>query len=142
MIRSLRKKHHHVWMLLIFLLPVAIVIAVASRRTLPSENALAENHVLLPLLLNEAKWRGNTIQLRRGDNELERQIAWLNKEPLTFPIVAVYMAWWEGASPESAEFLGRVETRGLYTFPVATRDQYHLIVYDPVRQRILHRIIL
>jgi hypothetical protein len=139
-IRPLRKRHLQIWMLWALLLPLGIVSAVMARRSIPSSAIEIQNGFLLPVVIKEKIWNGNTLQLRGSTQSKVQQLVWMNKQMLSIASAALYLEESDINSVSSPKYIGRIESRGNYVFELPVKSKYHFIVYDFIHQQIVDRI--
>lgn len=140
MIKPLRKRHLQIWLLWALLLSLGIVSAVMARRSIPKSPVEIQNGSLLPVVIKEKIWNGNTIQLRGNDQSVVQQLAWMNKQMLSIASATIYLADADTNSVSSSKYIGRIESRGNYVFDLPAKNQYHFIIYDFIHQQIIDRI--
>ena len=140
MIRSLRKRHLQIWILWALLLPLGIVSAIMARRTIPTSAVEIQNVFLLPVVIQEKTWQGNTVQLRGSNRSSIHQLVWMNKEMLSIASATIYLANNDSNSILSSKYIGRIESRGNYVFDLPAENQYRFIVYDFIHQQIIDHI--
>jgi hypothetical protein len=127
-------------MLWALLLPLGIVSAVMARRSIPSSAIEIQNGFLLPVVIKEKIWNGNTLQLRGSTQSKVQQLVWMNKQMLSIASAALYLEESDINSVSSPKYIGRIESRGNYVFELPVKSQYHFIVYDFIHQQIVDRI--
>jgi hypothetical protein len=144
MIKPLRKRHLQIWILLAILLPIGILSATIARRHVPPTNLIQpQSGTVLPVIITQKETPQFSIQLR-GNNAFEaRQLLWINKQPLTVPTAAIYLASSDKASLSGAQYIGRIEARGTYVFIWPQHKQMkpmHFIVYDFLHKQIIYTL--
>lgn len=140
MIKPLRKRHLQIWVLWALLLPLGIVSAVMTERSIPTSVVERQNGSLLPVVIKEKIWKGNTIQLRGNDQSAIQQLVWMNKQMLSIASATIYLAGADINSISPSKYIGRIESRGNYVFGLPPKNQYHFIIYDFIHQQIIDRI--
>lgn len=140
MIKPLRKRHLQIWMLWLLLLPLGIVSAVMTRRIVPASAIEMQNGSLLPVVIQERTWNGNTIQLRGKEPGSVQQLVWMNKQMLSIASATIYLADADTNSISTSQYIGRIESRTNYVFDLPAESQYHFVIYDFIHQQIVDRI--
>ena len=139
MIKRLRKRHLQIWRLWALLLPLGILSAVVAKRTIPASMPQIQDRSLLPFVIKEKAWTGSTIQLRGRDQSVQ-QLVWINKQMLAIPSATIYLCGADTISVSSSKYIGRIESRGIYVFPLPGQTQYHFLIYDFIHRQIIDRI--
>jgi hypothetical protein len=140
MIRPLRKRHLQIWIVWALLLPLGIVSAVMARRYIPVNAIETQNGSLLPVVIKENTWKGNTVQLRSNSLGSIQQLVWMNRQMLSIASATIYLADIDTGSIASSKYIGRIESRGNYVFDLPLKKAYHFIIYDFIHQQIVGRI--
>ncbi len=141
MIHSLRNRHFYTWILLAFVLPIGLFMALKAlpetyfgdtiSHERPSElslTELSEDDFVKVSGLEDPQNSGLEITLNRA---------------LTVPAALVYLAS-AADTIDSEEILGKLDSQNTYYFRVGTgniRGKY-LLFYDPVNKVIFHKVAL
>jgi hypothetical protein len=146
MIKPLRKRHLQIWVLLAILLPLGIISATVARRYFPPTNLIQpQSETVLPVIIMQKETPQFAIQLRGLNSSEVKQLLWINKQPLTIPTAAIYKVSSDRASISGANYIGRIESLGSYTFnipPHRPQAPLHFIVYDFIHKKIVERVNL
>ncbi|MBN8676089.1 MAG: hypothetical protein J0L56_18300 [Chitinophagales bacterium] len=144
MIKTLRKRHLRVWIVLAIVLPIGILL---SWLVIPNQAAvkLLQSHEqpLLPVIWKSKDLINYQVTIRTNQQHKQWQLEWVNKKILEVPSTVIYRV--NGAADIAKnELIGRIETRGSYTFPlqwIAGKEQsFQFILYDFIHQQIIDSI--
>lgn len=144
MIKPLRKRHLQVWIVLAIVLPIGILL---SWLVIPNQAAvkLLQSHEqpLLPVIWKTKDRINYQVTIRTNQQNEQWQLEWVNKKILEVPSAVIYRA--NGAVDITKnELIGRIETRGRYTFPlrrIAGKEQtIEFILYDFIHQQLIDSI--
>ena len=142
MIKQLRKRHFQIWLVLLILIPAGIIsgtIVIPKRVT----NTLLQPPASesLPSVIKIINKDNYTVSLR-GNSQIPSQLEWINKAALTVPTSVIYKTVPGKKGIESADLIGRIESKGTYHFYLreASSRYYHFILYDFIHQQIIDSI--
>jgi hypothetical protein len=136
MIKTLRKRHLQVWVVLAAAIPAGIISAVLAVPKQQWDKLLQPaGQNALPIVVKTINTQSYTAYLRCSTDSALWQLQWVNKDVLTFPTALLYKL----PSPQTdidnpagnAVLVGRIESQGAYYFPLQkdTARQYFLL-YD------------
>lgn len=134
-----------IWSTLSALIPIGIVTGwLAVKRTVYSDTLQpAAQHPFSQVILSAEK-SNFTARVRTNDSGAW-QLEWINKAIVTVPSAVIYRAGHGLNAIESAELVGRIETKGTYYFPLKkdSTDAHPLfILYDFIHQKIIDSVKL
>jgi hypothetical protein len=144
MIKPLRKRHLQVWIVLAVVLPIGVLV---SWLVIPNQKAVKllqpSEHSLLPVIWKSKDLLKYQVTIRTDSKNEQWQLEWINKMVLQVPSAVIYRA--NGAVDITKnELIGRIETRGRYTFPlrrIAGKEQpIEFILYDFIHQQLIDSI--
>lgn len=144
MIKPLRKRHLQIWVVLATVLPIGILL---SWLVIPNQSAVKLLHsyelTLLPVVRQSKNLVNYQVTIRTDKRNEQWQLEWINKKVLMVPSAVIYMV--NGASDITKnELIGRIETRGSYTFPLrritGKEQSFQFILYDFIHQQIIDSI--
>ncbi len=144
MIKQLRRRHFQLWALLLIALPAGIVSARLAIPRQPTNSLLQPgNTVALPEIVKAIEKENYTIRLRR--DAVAWQLEWVNKNVLTVPTALLYKTATGNRNISRAEFIGRIEARGIYHFSLApgsfaVAGASQLLLYDFIHQQVIDTI--
>ena len=146
MMKSLRKRHLQIWVLLAVLLPVGIFVAWISIPEQAKDKLLQPAPVKdLPVTLKTFYSRGPyEVILQTNNDTTEFQLAWYNKQSLTYPTATIYKMPLYDTDIIHGKLIGRIEARGNYYFKVDSTfnddSTYQLIIFDFIHKQIIDTI--
>jgi hypothetical protein len=141
MIKSLRKQHLRIWVLLAALLPVGIICALMNVPKQPHQKVLQPGtSKVLPVVLKSVDQKNYRVSIRVNLDTTEAQLEWINKKISTLPSSLIY-----NISGKANELIGRVEGTGSYYFPLSTDSVQvagygKFILYDIIHQQAIDSI--
>lgn len=145
MIRHLRSGHFQIWILLAFLLPLALILAVTGIPGQVYDNLIQPGNVTpLPNIIGTIDKPGYIVHLRTSDKHELLQLEWISKEPITLPSALIY----QGEDIDSmgisgqSNLVGRIDARGNYHFalsPGKVTEHLHFLIYDIIHHRVVDR---
>ena len=140
MIRPLRKRHQMIWLTWAVLLPAGFVAAILVKPTFPVQ-MLQTTQVELPegKVVKNAKTdhvSASLYQLIDGSY----QIVLMLEEPLKSPVTTLYATAHAPDTLEGSQFVGKIDGKGMYLFPVSSDNCTGLILYDAVHQNIVQTL--
>ncbi len=136
MIYRLRKRHFINWVVLAVTLPILFAMALMA---IPKQEFGTTIHSQNPDFKEVASDQVLTIRTPSGNDGFELTL----NEALKAPAVLVYLS--SNHSPESidgANLLGQIDSRGVYFFPYTVQTGQVVILYDPIKQQIIHKLSL
>lgn len=144
MIKNLRKRHLQIWLLWAIIFPIAIFFAWKSIPQFPTQ-ILIQNTSSRPLPLVIQEWDRKNYQVQLQTDQLKTiyQLEWRNKTVLLHPTATVYFTRQNPFLADQSMYIGRIEARGLYHFPVnSTYKQWigatgKIVLYDFIHQQII-----
>lgn len=148
MIKSLRKRHLQIWIILAIILPVGIIVAWISVPE-PAKDKLLQplSAEDLPVTLKTFYSRGPyEVVLQTNADTSEFQLKWMNKQTLTYPTATIYKMPLRDTEITNGKLVGRVEARGNYyfkvdsTFNTSKDSAYQLLLYDFIHKQIIDSI--
>jgi hypothetical protein len=144
MIKTLRKRHLQIWLVLSFLLPFGII---SAWLVVPKPQA---DHLLqpslsasLPVVLKTIERNNYKASLRCSADTSDLQLEWINKSALTTPSAIIYKTESKETKPEDADIIGRINERGTYHFALKKNKaafEFHFVLYDIIHHQIIDRI--
>jgi hypothetical protein len=144
MIKTLRKRHLQVWVLLMVLLPAGIIFSwLAIPNQAPVKLLQSSSQTPLPAIVKTAELPAYTINIRTNDKHSTWQLEWINKLVLRVPTSVIYQVSDTSNAIAKAKLIGRIETSGTYFFPLENVDEQnppHFILYDFIHQEIIDHI--
>lgn len=146
MIKNLRKRHLQVWLVWACLLPAGILFAWFSVPEQPVQ-ALLQSDVIkpLPFEIQRQDKKNYTVIVLANKEHSRYQLQWINKNILEQPTATIYLSGTHASNINDAKLVGRIEARGIYTFPLdsAITDPNSIrqfIVYDFIHQQIIDTV--
>lgn len=142
MIKQLRKRHFQIWAAMLIFIPSGIISAtlVIPKQT---RNAVLQPPATeaLPVVIKTIEKPDYTIRLR-GKSQIPKQLEWINNTPLTSPTAVIYKTVYGKKNIESADLIGRIESKGTYHFYLRddSTNYYHFILYDFIHKHIIDSI--
>jgi hypothetical protein len=136
MIYRLRKRHFINWVLLAVTLPILFAVALMA---IPKEEFGTTIQSQNPDLTEVASDHILTIRTPSNNNGFELTL----KEALKAPAVLVYLS--SNNSPESIEeaiLLGQIDSRGVYYYSYKLESGQSVLLYDPIKQQVIHKLSL
>lgn len=132
MIRSLRKTHLTIWIMLAFLLPIGFV---GAYMVIPQATPFVDHSNLVS---GEAQFTLKRIDRANGDAQLEITII----RPLTTPSTLVYLASQSSTDIKTATLIGSLGPRGKYklNLPSPLPVEPVVLFYDAINKNIYHQI--
>lgn len=144
MIKSLRKRHLEIWLVLGFLLQFGIISAWLVVPKPPTDHLLQPPlSAPLPVILKTIETNNYKASLRCNTDTSDLQLEWTNKSALTTPSAIIYKIESKESKPEYSDIIGRIGERGLYHFPLKkdNADQgFHFVLYDIIHHQVIDRI--
>ncbi len=145
MIKSLRKRHFQVWLVMMIWLPAGIVFAWLAVPNREPVRWLPEGReAVLPVVRNIYDMPSFSASVLTNDQQTSWQLEWNNKKTLMVPSAVIYRMNAHDSSLAKAQLIGRIEARGRYWFPLDSVDpakgNLHLVLYDFIHQQILEHI--
>lgn len=144
MIKQLRRRHFQAWCVLAVLIPAGIISATAVIPRQAKNNLIQPaTTVALPNIVKSVDNDSYTINLR-SNSKIPQQLEWINKIALTTPTTVIYKVIPGKTGIESADLIGRIESKGIYHFelrPDSTSD-YNFVLYDFIHHRIIDSVNL
>jgi hypothetical protein len=142
MIKVLRRRHVQTWTLLAILLPAGMLSALVARKQFPTADTIRASSVAVhPFLIRSVKLMGNPVQIRGNNASVADQLVWKNTVPLSVPSATLYLKTGRQFDVRADEYIGRIEMRGDYIFPLpANRGTYQLVVYDFIHKKVIREI--
>ena len=143
MIKRLRKRHLQIWSALLMLIPTGIATAWLSvKRPVYNDVLQPASQQALPNILQSVEEENYTVRLR-SNATLAEQLEWVNRNVLTLPSAVIYKTVPGHKGIESADLIGRIESRGSYYFPLKpdsgnVRPQF--IVYDFIHEEVIDSV--
>lgn len=137
MIRSLRKRHLNMWLIIAVLLPLGFIAAVFA-----TPQSLAKGALDVPekgKLLKQMTMDWGPVELR-GLPDSSQMIQFKVTTAIKTAAVAVYLGKKPIDHPTNGQFLKKLDSRGLYE---AKLDKAwfgmtpHLLFYDPIKQEVV-----
>lgn len=137
--RQLRKRHRVIWFFLAPIIPFLLLISWLLIPQLEPVKAITSTQPdPLPVVLQSRQYPHYEVELRtnnRGDLQLE----WWSRVALRIPSAVIYQVSANG----QRLFVGRIETRGHYRFPLqtdSTSKELNLQLYDFIHEHIIDTI--
>jgi len=143
MIKSLRKRHLQIWLVLAILIPAGIVCGwhVVPH---PAPDGLLQPFTpeSLPLIVASTKKSNYIVNIRTNKTKTIFQLEWMNKSALVSPSAIIYMTADSSGNLEGADIVGRIAERGLYHFPLNhdSLHKFHFVLYDIIHHRVIDRL--
>jgi hypothetical protein len=144
MIKSLRKRHLQIWLVLAVLLPAGIISGwiiipepVKDRLLQPAASRA------LPVLLKTSDKINYTANLKSNSDTSVLQLELITKNQLTFPSALIYEISNEQKNIENGNIIGRIDAQGVYRFPLKKEGagkNMHFVLYDIIHHQIIDRI--
>ena len=116
---------------------------IARRHVAPVTLIQPQSGAVLPVIIMQQETPQFNIQLRGNNSSEAMQLLWINKQPLTVPSAAIYMASSDKISLSGAHYLGKIESRGTYVFNLPQqkqKEQINFIVYDFIHRQIIKKV--
>lgn len=142
MIKSLRKRHRQVWILLAVLLPVGILFSwLVIPNPVPVKILKPVSMELLPVIKYTTEKREYKINIRTNNENTAWQLEWKNKLALRVPSAVIYRVKDSNSDITKAQLIGRIEAKGDYLFqlkPDSLRQQdFGFLLYDFIHEKII-----
>jgi len=144
MIKQLRKRHFQLWAVLLIALPAGIISAMQVIPRWPVNSLLQPaKDPALPEIVKTIERENYTIRIRKGSDAW--QLEWVNKNVLAVPTALIYKTTADNRDINKAEFIGRIEARGIYHFGLApgsftVSGNSRLLLYDFIHHQIIDTI--
>jgi hypothetical protein len=142
MIKTLRKRHLQVWIIMAVLMPLgiigAIIVIPGAARDKLFQPAIS---TALPLVLKTINRQDYTVNLRGNADSSALQLEWINKRILTYPSALIYQVSSSETDIEkdadNALVIGRIESKGTYHFLLKkdTLRAQHFVLYDIIHHQ-------
>lgn len=134
MIRSLRKRHLNLWVLISVLLAIGIFASVWVIPQMPFEDAisapLAPAFPEILATIDKEELKANLRQNKGGELQIELFI----KKPMTIPAPALYTG--KASSVESLSFVANLQESGLYRINIADTEQRQFVIYSRLKNKV------
>ena len=146
MIKPLRKRHLQIWAGISVLLPIGMICAWLVVPKPVRDHLLQPAPTLqLPVILKSVTRDNYNVSLRASRDSSVLQLEWINKEALTSPSAIIYeLAPSDTVQHiETAELVGRVDSRGTYRFALkkdSLNSLAHFVLYDIIHHQVIDRI--
>ncbi len=144
--KTLRKKHLHIWILLAVLIPAGIISGYMAVPKQVFNNLLQQYKAeALPVIVNKLQLENYSVYLRSSVDKKNYQLQWNNLKASTHPSSLIYKAYPnpnKGGALEPADLIGRIETAGSYFFSLKEDStySYNFILYDIIHQQTIDTI--
>lgn len=135
MIYQLRKRHFINWVVLAVVMPILFIGALLA---IPKEEFGSTIHFQNPDFEELASDEFLTIRTPSVNNGFELTL----KKALKAPAVLVYLNNSNTDSIEEASLLGQIDSRGVYFYYTTLSAGQTLVLYDPIKTTILHKLTL
>ncbi len=147
MIKSLRKRHRQVWLVLGVLLPAGIILSwLVIPNQAPVKLLTAHEEELLPVIKGSKDMNDYQVTVRSNTENTRWQLEWINKKILAVPSAVIYKVNDTTDDITKNELIGRIEARGSYIFPLnkgnEERRPLKFVLYDFIHQQIIDSINL
>lgn len=144
MIKSLRKRHLQIWLVLAWLLPFGIISAWLVVPKPPTDHLLQPPlSAPLPVVLKTIETNNYKASLRCNNDTSDLQLEWTNKSALTTPSAIIYKIETKESKPVDSAIIDRIGERGIYHFALK-RDlanyDFHFVLYDIIHHQVIDRI--
>jgi hypothetical protein len=144
MIKSLRKRHLQIWLMLTFLLPFGIISAWLVVPKPPTDHLLQPPlSASLPVILKTIETNNYKASLRCNTDTSDLQLEWINKSALTTPSAIIYKTESKESKPVGSAIIGRIGERGIYHFALKkdkADQRFHFLLYDIIHHQVIDRI--
>ena len=142
MIKSLRKRHRQVWILLAILLPMGILLSwLVIPNPVPVKLLKPVSMELLPIIKYTTEKEEYRINIRTNRENTAWQLEWKNKLALTVPSAVIYQVKDNNNDITKAQLIGRIEAKGDYLFPLKLdslkQQDFRFLLYDFIHAKII-----
>ena len=148
MIRSLRKRHLSIWVVLGILLPIGFVMAfLAISEFEPVDQQLQFSlEEAFPKVVGTGETDYIAVQIRQDPRTLLKQIEIEVKQPLAAASALVYLTKSADQKIENGQLLSKLGAKGNYRIELdstlSAQNTYQLLFYDQIKAAIIDKIQL